>query len=167
MTLAIACDYCDPWSMVSSPGVSAESTALIDQDRAARDRELARAEETKVLRQHRVIPQLMALHRRAAEDNWDGEGAPALTLDAITDASSIIGQIPEQYPMPELHAEQTGEVGLEWFVDSYRILLLSLPGDGYVYYNALFGFKNSDYGCKPIAGRLHQKILSLLDEVYR
>ena len=110
---------------------------------------------------------LRELYRECSVADWDGRDAAPISEAAIIDAVRVASQLPERYPVPEIIPIATGDVGFEWYIDPYRVLSLSVAGDGYIYYAGLFGFKNADHGSKPLAGKLNEKVMSLLGEVYK
>lgn len=171
MTSTVQCDYWpNPYSgfqFLTSPGVSEEANKLREQDVKTQNLESQRACETSFSRTNNASGTLHDLFQNCRMTDWDGRGAAPIPYAAIEEAKQVIAQLPEDYPMPEIIPEITGEVGLEWYVDPYRVLLLSLAGDGYIYFAGLYGFKNADHGSKPLAVQLNKKILSLLDDVYK
>ena len=170
MTSTVQCDSCpNPffWFISTSPGVSEESEKLRKQDDETQKLQLQRASETSVSRIHEARGTLQDLNQNYRIADWDGRGALPIPNAAIIEAERIIAQLPEGYPMPDIFPETTGEVGLEWYVNPYRVLLLSLAGDGYIYFAGLYGFKNADHGSKPLATQLNKKIISLLEDVYK
>lgn len=169
MTSLVQCDFCpSPYFgfPVTSPGVSDESNKLREQDRETQIRELSRALENPFSRIQDAQAKLTEIDRNCCQANWDGRDAAPIPYAAIIEAEHLIAQLPEKYPMPDIIPERTGEVGFEWYIDPYHVLLLSAAGDGYVYYAGLYGFKDADHGSKPLTGKLNKKILSLLDQLY-
>lgn len=169
MTTAVQCDFCpNPYlgALLTSPGVSDESN-LCEREIKAQVSELQSARDTGIVRAQNAHGKLNNLFKDCRSVGWNGRDATPIPRAAIVEAEQLIALIPERYPMPDIIPETTGEIGLEWYVDPYRVLLLSVAGDGYIYYAGLYGFKNADHGSKPLAGQLNKKIISLLDDVYK
>lgn len=166
-------DYmpCAPYfgSIFGSRGVSDESAKLERQDIETRNRDLVRASESNLSRiiNAKSNTKLLDLYAKCKNANWDGRDALPIPFNAILEAEQVLTQLPKEFPLPEIYPERTGEVGLEWYRSPYCVLVLSLAGDGYIYYSGLFGFKNADYGSKRLAGQLNKKIVSLLEDIYK
>jgi len=159
--------YCSyPYTDSGSSGVSSESKQFSVIRSEILRSVSERTQERKLSRINNANETLKILNQSYSIDDWDGRGALAIPVNACEEAFQLISQLPEKYPMPEIIPETTGEVGLEWYVNPYQVLLLSLAGNGYIYFSGLFGYKNAEYGSKPIAGQLDRKIILLLDEVY-
>jgi len=170
MTSVVQCEFCpDPIFGFPpiSPGVSNESNELVKLDIDAKRHELERASVSRLSRVLDAIPSLKSLYQSCRHESWDGRDARPIFDQAFIEAEQLISQIPEKYPMPEIIPEVTGEIGLEWYINPYRVLLLSVAGDGYVYFAALYGFKDSEHGSKKLTGTLNKKIQSLLGELYK
>ncbi len=166
MSTGLAYSYCPyPYTDSGSSGVSPESEQLSVRRIEILTSVSERTQESKLSRIKKAIDTLKKLNQTYSIDDWDGRGALAIPVNACEEAVQLILQLPDKYTMPEIIPETTGEVGLEWYVNPYQVLLLSLAGNGYIYFSGLFGYKNTEYGSKPIAGQLDTKIISLLDEV--
>ena len=169
MTSTVQCDFCpSPYLgfLFASPGISDESVKLRQHSIDSQRRELLRADESCFSRVNDVRTKLIEIYRDCHKADWNGREAAAIPYAAIVEAEQLIAQIPERYPMPDIFPESTGEVGFEWYIDPYRVLLLSVAGDGYIYYAGLYGFKDADHGSKQLTGKLNKKIFALLDELY-
>lgn len=168
MTSITVCEFCpNPFFGLGSPGVSRESDTLREEGFKTLTRELEWSQEGKFSRLKKAENILEDIYNDHSSAGWDGRDALAIPYSAINEAKNLLVQIPEKFPMPEIIPEPTGEVGFEWYINPYKVLVLSLAGDGYIYYSGLFGFKNADHGSKPLAGQLHKKIIFLLEEVYK
>jgi hypothetical protein len=59
---------------------------------------------------------LAALKREFDADNWDGNGAVALSLAALARAEQFLWALPEDVPDPEVAADPDGTILLDWAV---------------------------------------------------
>lgn len=152
---------------IISQGVSEAANCLKNKNNEIKNLNFNSALETGASRVNAISKALEELFLECKIEDWDSRGANAIPRQAVEDAKLVIELLPTDYPMPEIFPEVTGEVGLEWYVNPYRVLVLSLPGDGYIYYSGLYGYKITDYGSKLFAGQIDKKIISLLEEIYQ
>lgn len=166
MTVAIACEHCPPpWINTNSPGVSPESKIIGLETRETQRRGLELAEDNPFSRLQIARQKLTAIYNECNEDDWDGLGARAVPIEAIEESLDFVAKIPLDYPMPEIYPEE-GEITLEWHTGRYKTVLLSVRGDGFVYYNGLFGFKDADSGSKSLRDKINPEVISYLDKLY-
>ncbi|HVY82087.1 MAG TPA: hypothetical protein VG994_13950 [Steroidobacteraceae bacterium] len=64
----------------------------------------------------------------AETEDWDGEGAPALTQDAVDQAICLVYALPAHLPPPTIAPESTGEITFEWYRDPQNVAVLSVDG---------------------------------------
>lgn len=153
------------WSI--SFGVSEEADTVLKKNNETRESQLFPSQDSQLARAYDSRLELDKIIGECSDTDWNGTDALPIPVEAADQAEQIIAQIPIKYPIPEINAEPTGDISLEFFVDPYCVLLLSIPGDGFLYFSGLFGYKNTDHGSKPINGQLDEKILLLLEEVYK
>lgn len=166
MTVAIECPQCpSPYKYANSPGVSAEAKTIFLLTEEAQKSSLVLAEDNPAIRYQTVIEKLMDIFNKCMNNDWDGMGAAAVSDEAIENAKDLMTLIPMQYPMPEIFPED-GEVTFGWNAGRYKKFLISVRGDGFAYYNGIFGFKDTDYGMKKLKDKLDPKIIFHLDRLY-
>ncbi len=166
MTLAIACPQCPgPYKYANSPGVSDEAEIIVLKTKEAQQSGLMLADDNPAIRYQTAIEKLTDIVKECMDDDWDGLGAAAVSYEAIEDAIDLVTLIPMQYPMPEIFPED-GEVTFGWNAGRYKKFLISVRGDGFAYYNGIFGFKNTDFGMKKLRDKLDPEIIRHLDRLY-
>lgn len=85
-----------------------------------------------------ALQELEAVYAERQEDNWDGYGASGIHYLTYEKAQEFINNLPSELGSPEIGAEPDGEIVLEWFRSSGRLLSLSLGLSGrltYIYRN--------------------------------
>src|SRR5690242_17128821 len=79
-----------------------------------------RLEDRSISRGHKfadVFSHIARVGHEAAEANWDGEGAPAISAEAISGAIQIAAHLPTSWPAPEVSADPDGGISFEWYKD--------------------------------------------------
>ena len=84
---------------------------------------------------------LLELYKDCSEPNWDGYGANPVSKDSISEALEFIQLLPSSFPIPQILAEPSGEIGLEWYKDKKMIFAISFNGNGMITYAGIFGSK--------------------------
>lgn len=62
----------------------------------------------------------------AGKENWDGEGADALSSTTVETAKKLIGTFPPYIDTPDVSATPHGRVSFDWFVDRDTMLIVSV-----------------------------------------
>ena len=86
-----------------------------------------------------AIAELVSLFMECAQDDWDGAGAHAISVDALHEAAALILALPEVVPLPEFAPEPDGSISLDWMVSRNRLFSLSASGTGRIAYAWLDG----------------------------
>lgn len=75
------------------------------------------------------------------EDNWDGEGATAVSGQALSAAAAFLARLgKERLRQPDAEADNDGWVTLEWFLSADNVVLVSFgPGGAGTYASLLKG----------------------------
>ena len=95
------------------------------------DRFNLRWRQTK-LRQERsnLKKRIQDIGRNAAEKNWDGEGAEAVSELAVENALKIASCLPADIEDPETYAGSDGEIDFDWENQERELLTFSFHSDG-------------------------------------
>ncbi|MGC2519448.1 MAG: hypothetical protein WA373_10140 [Burkholderiales bacterium] len=109
------------------------------------------------------IQELMDVYRDCSSENWDGEGASAVTESVLDDAVTLLFLLPPSIQNPTFQPEPAGAIALEWYKDPKRVLLLSVNGTRSIQYAGLLGDGNETHGKVNFAGSLPRAIQDLLD----
>jgi len=82
---------------------------------------------------------LEAACEEASEDNWDGDGAKAVTMTTRDRAEAFLDALPAGFPEPLIAAEPDGEIAFEWYAGPRRVFSVSV-GEGYsIAFAGIFG----------------------------
>ena len=82
--------------------------------------------------------QIRQLLEVAGDDNWDGEGAQAISIDTVRVAEEIVNIFPEGIDAPEISATPHGEVDFDWIVSSKTMMTLSACPSNEIAFAAIF-----------------------------
>jgi hypothetical protein len=94
---------------------------------------------------HSKVQIWMDLYKILAEyssENWDGEGAVAISEKAIIEALRFVKNLPTYVvglPLPEITADNDGEISLEWYKNNREVFVVSISGKNRIAYAGLFG----------------------------
>lgn len=76
-------------------------------------------------------------------DNWDNEGAYAISLSAKNTANFLIDLIPDNTLPPTIYAEETGDISFDWRVGENIIFSISASEDSFIYAGIFGGEKKN------------------------
>jgi hypothetical protein len=97
--------------------------------------------------------------------DWDGYGARPVCVDAFAEARRLIELLPSSLKMPEISAEPTGEIALEWRKGKDRTFVISFGGKQKITYAGLFG-GNKTHGTEYFEDSMPTNILNNIRRVY-
>jgi hypothetical protein len=114
----------------------------------------------------RAITDLKAIRAEAAEPDWNGYGAKALDPNAYANAQRFLEALPTTAPVPEVSADQDGEVALDWDFGHRKALTISIGPSGRCSYAWLRG-KRTYHGTEWLDDEIPSNILRALDQLVR
>ena len=109
---------------------------------------------------------LKTIRAEAAKPDWNGYGARALDPDAYANAQRFLEALPTTAPVPELSADQDGEVALDWDFGHRKALTISIGPNGRCSYAWLRG-KRASHGTEWLDDEIPSNILRALDQLVR
>jgi hypothetical protein len=112
-----------------------------------------------------ILTSLFAVYKECSKADWDGYGAAAITADAYEEAKKIIKLLPSSIRMPEIVAEPSGEIGLEWRRGRGQIFVMSVSGRHKINYAGLFS-GNTIHGSEYFDETLPALIIEHLRRLY-
>lgn len=77
----------------------------------------------------------------ACEENWNDEGAKAVSYDTYQKACEFINYLPKILPEAEISADPDGEISIEWYGKGNRVFSVSINDMGKLSFAALYGKK--------------------------
>lgn len=98
-------------------------------------------------------------------ENWDGYGADPVSIDSVNEAREFISLLPLFFPKPEVVAEPSGEIGLEWYNEKNKIFVLSFNGRKMIAYAGIFG-SNKTHGVEYFENSIPSIITDSLKRLY-
>ena len=102
--------------------------------------------------------QIAELLNQAGEEDWDGEGAAALSNDTITKACALVDLFPSYASGAEISASPHGEIDFDWNLDNGAMLTISVGPEGDIAFAWLYG-ESVLNGKEPWTGQLPQFVL--------
>lgn len=112
-----------------------------------------------------ALAALLAVYKECLKADWDGYGAAAINRDAYEEAKKIIKMLPSSIRMPEIVAEPSGEIGLEWRRGKGQIFVMSVSGRHRINYAGLFS-GNTIHGSEYFDENLPVRIIEHLRRLY-
>lgn len=105
-----------------------------------------------------VFEALYEVFQSRREDNWDGDGATGISEAGYYEAVRLVELLPAQTSIPEIIAEPDGSIGLEWYNDAYHVFVVTVKGNGRLYYAGLFGLGVEANGSEDLTESLPKEI---------
>jgi hypothetical protein len=145
----------------SSSGISqyAEDLAQKPRQEALEDNSI-----TIGHRYSQLFQQIVNARGVAEVDDWDGEGAPAITQSAVDGAVILSTAFPQSLPIPIVRAEPTGEISFEWYRDRRHVAVITVDGS-FVRWSAIAGTDALRSGAEPYLRALPSAALTVIREV--
>ena len=112
-----------------------------------------------------VLKKLEGIFEEAFEQLDEGQEIP-LRRETFKDALKFLLILPNDYPIPELEIEETGDITMEWYRDKWNIFSVMVDGSGVYYYAGLFGDEdNRDKGRKPLGIVIDEVVLKHIKRI--
>lgn len=89
-----------------------------------------------------ILNELYEVFLDCRQDNWDGYGANAISIDTYIKARDIIPMLNSAFldvPMPEITPEPDGNIAFEWFDEYGRTFVFSIDDNQTLTYAGIFG----------------------------
>lgn len=99
-------------------------------------------------------------------DNWDGDGAKAISIGAFKEAKRFLEQLPSVFPAPDITADPRGAIGFVWHKGKDWVYVASVSGQGLLIFSGLFGPASQVYGRVAIADSVPGVVLDHLRQLY-
>lgn len=113
-----------------------------------------------------ALSSLREVREECSVSDWDGYGAFPMTEDAFNEVRELIKLFPSSIPMPEISADPTGAISLEWYRERRLTFVVSLSGEKRLDYAGLFG-SNKSYGSEYFGYTLPVVVLENLRRLYK
>jgi len=114
---------------------------------------------------------LRRIRSECGKPNWDGQGASAVTGQAIGVAASIaealFALLPKGTPAPDLIPEADGEICISWIADAATMFSLSVGAHGKINFAGQFGRSGGVHAWQPIDASSRIALQESLQDVAR
>lgn len=100
-----------------------------------------------------------------SQDNWDGEGAKAVSPEVLARVRDLVRQLPRFLELPELDASSLGDLHLDWAASNEDMLAVTLGADGSVHFALLLRGNESYRGSIPWTGDLPPMLSFCFEEM--
>lgn len=115
-------------------------------------------------KQEDIISEILELFYSANTDNWDDEGAKAISTTALSEAIVFALMLPTSIRMPEVCPSSNGAIDFEWDFDDSRCNV-EIFGDGKVVYAGYLAEDDREYGTKPFKRAIPKVLIDLLERM--
>lgn len=119
----------------ASPGFSDAARFV----RETVDSQRQHLEQTQTLGRRDLMEELGEISDECRHEDWDGQGARAISQDTLREAYCFIESLPADLPAPSLAPEADGQISFEWLSGTSRILSVSVGDPGEIHYAAKIG----------------------------
>ena len=110
--------------------------------------------------------ELDAIYDECAEDNWDGYGAMAISLETIEIAERFANCfLFTNLPIPDIIPEPTDTIAFEWERSAYNTLIVSINSTGEIAYVGMFG-SNRSKGIEKFTDSVPEQIVNNLKRLF-
>lgn len=145
----------------SSSGISETATSLLFEVK----KEISSFAESVTIGSSQTADALIETYSDCSSENWDGYGAKPVSIDSVNEAREFISLTPSFFPKPEVVAEPSGEIGLEWYKGKDNIFAVSFDGKKTITYAGIFG-SNKTHGIEYFEGSIPSIIIENLKRLY-
>ncbi len=164
MSVAIQCIECATfYDAPSSTGFSDDSKNLVKNLK----KQIRKMYEPFTIGRplEEAFQSLKGLYGECSAENWDGYGAKSVSEDSVHEAFKFIQMLPSSFAMPQMLAEPSGEIGLEWYKDKRMIFAISFNGKGMITYAGIFG-SNKIHGEEYFGDSIPSRIIENIRRLY-
>ncbi len=144
-----------------SEGVSEDAEKL---DAKPRRETLADNSVSIGQRYNQLFQQIVEARATGATDDWDGDGAIAVSDLTVDAAIALSTAFPQRLPVPVVSAEPSGEITFEWYKDRTHVAVVAVDGH-FVRWSALAGPDAPRSGAEPYSRLLPVAALDVIREV--
>lgn len=113
------------------------------------------------------LNRLDALYSDCGVENWGGDDEAPVSIGAVLDAKSLIELLPTKYQSPDVIPEPAGAIALEWRYGRFRLIIISVSGNGRIEYAGFNGEQTQFHGALPFLGVVPELLYQHLNEVSR
>jgi hypothetical protein len=108
------------------------------------------------------LQELFSVYRECSEENWDGEGAAAVSVRTYQEAIKFLCSLPLTVSAPEVIPEPSGAIAFQWRKGPYFVFVASVNGTQRTSYAGLFGKGTTTYGTEDFSDAIPETIIGNL-----
>ena len=112
------------------------------------------------------VRELQEIYNGCSSNNWDGEGANAISESAYVEAARFIRLLPVAFPLPDIVPEPNGQIGFEWPVRRQHMFVVAVGGTQTLTFAGMFGADSSTHGTEPFSDSLPASIVDGLQRLF-
>lgn len=101
----------------------------------------------------------------AATEDWDGEGARALSNEVRLFAHAFIDAMPSHLQAPDVTPEHDGHLAFTWDQGKGRVFSVSVSPTGTLHYAGLLGGGRKSHGVERFGGAVPSSILTAVEDI--
>jgi hypothetical protein len=149
-----------------SDAYASEGVSQAAEDLSRNPRQAAFADNSVTIghRYNQLFQQIVDARATADHDDWDGNGAIAVSKSAVDAAIVLSTALPQSLPVPTVQPETTGEITFEWYKDPTHVAVVAVDGQ-FVRWSALAGPDAPRSGAEPYLKLLPVSALDVVREV--
>ena len=113
-----------------------------------------------------ALAELETMLEGLMEDGWDGDQAPAVTMQTVQNVQMFLAALPADIPDPEFAPEPyEGAISLEWYGGYRRVVSVSIHDSQRIAFAALQGTDVSNGAYKFNEDHIPSTVLSSIREI--
>jgi hypothetical protein len=153
-------------SQAYSDAYASEGVSEAAEDFSRKPTRVAFADNSVTIghRYSHLFQQIIEARATADHDDWDGDGAIAVSTSAVDAAIVLSTAFPQSLAVPTVLPEPTGEITFEWYKDSTHVAVVAVDGQ-FVRWSAIAGFDAPRSGAEPYLKLLPSSALDVVREV--
>jgi hypothetical protein len=116
--------------------------------------------------QVRLFRDVVNARAQAEHDDWDGEGAAAVTVAAVGHAIQLSQALAGALPIPDVSPEPSAGISFEWYRDIRHVAVLTVDGE-FIRWAALIGDAAPISGSEPFTKTIPSEALDAIRAVLK
>jgi hypothetical protein len=112
-----------------------------------------------------TLAELNDIYRECSQENWDGEGAQAMSVRTYQEAVRFLCALPFTIGAPEVIPEPNGPIGFQWRSGPNAVFVASVNGTQRISYAGLFGKGVTAYGTEDFSDAIPETIIGNLNRL--
>ncbi len=111
-----------------------------------------------------IFQKLDEVFEECSSAGWDGANAKPISVETLQNAKAFLKSFPLGMEPPDVGAEPDGDITLEWYKSSDRVISISINPGGWLYFAAIIGAKKR-HGVDFALCDVSEDLLGLISQV--